>query len=220
LSQADWNTFSKPVIYGMPHYRNDSTLIVAAADNEFWRSFIPPLDQLPAELREKLQVTYKNEKGLLSMQPFFDLLALHELGHAFHFQNNIKMQRKWMGELFVNILLHTYIAEREPGSLPALSLFPQMVVSEGKTAYKFTTLDQVDQFYDEIAQQYPRNYGWYQCRWHLAAGAIYDSAGPGVVRKMWNALQDQKKILDDQQLILLLEKSVHPSVADMIKNWN
>jgi hypothetical protein len=37
---------------------------------------------------------------------------------------------------------------------------------------------------------------------------------------MWNALQDQKKILDDQQLILLLEKSVHPSVADMIKNWN
>ena len=220
LSQADWTKFSKQVVYGMPHYRNDSTLIVAAADNEFWRSFIPPLDQLPTELRENVQATYKNEKGELSMQPFFDLLALHELGHAFHFQSGIEMQRKWMGELFVNILLHTYIAEREPGSLPALSLFPRMVVSGGKADFKFTTLDQVEQYYDEIAQKFPRNYGWYQCRWHVAAGDIYDSAGQAVARKLWTALQNQKEKLDDQQLLMLLEKSVHHSLSDMIRNWD
>jgi len=44
------------------------------------------------------------------------------------------MQRLWMQELFCNIMLHTYIAENEPQNLPALELFPEMVVSGGRMA--------------------------------------------------------------------------------------
>jgi hypothetical protein len=75
---------------------------VAAEDNALWKSFIPPSEQLPPSLAAQIKEVYSKDDAL-TMQPFFDLLALHELGHAFHQQAGLTMQRKWMGELFCNI---------------------------------------------------------------------------------------------------------------------
>ena len=52
LSKADWSSYTKFPVYGMPHYRGDSTLIVAAEDNEYWRSFLSVKD-LPEEVRSR-----------------------------------------------------------------------------------------------------------------------------------------------------------------------
>ena len=175
LSDADWNRYAaKGAVFGMPHYTDTKTLIVAAHDNAFWKSFVPPLDQLPINLREQITTVYKTADGSLSMQAFFDLLAIHELGHAFHMQAGLIMQRKWMGELFVNILLHTYVAENEPQSLPPLTLFPKMVVATGSSEFKYTSLNDIQERYNEIARNSPKNYGWFQCRWHAAAAEIYN----------------------------------------------
>jgi hypothetical protein len=175
---------------------------------------------LPADLRGKVEAAYRDKQGNLSMQPFFDLLAIHELGHAFHMQAALTMQRKWMGELFVNILLHTFIAENEPGALPALTVFPQMVIAGGSAGFKFTTLADVHEKYGEIGQHHPRNYGWYQCRWHAAAAGIYDTGGKMVGRKLWDALKSKKEILTDDQLVGFLEKTADKTVADVMRNWD
>ncbi len=135
LSKADWSDYTKFPVYGMPHYNSNDTLIIAAEDNELWRSFLSPKD-LPEEIRKQAMQIYGQSDNSLSMQAFFDLLAIHELGHAFHGQGKLQMQRKWMGELFCNILLHTYIAEKEPEQLPALTLFPKIVVSGGTKNYR------------------------------------------------------------------------------------
>jgi len=220
LAPADWSTYTKFPVYGMPHYNDDKTLIVAAEDNDFWKGFLPPLDQLPGDLRESVKQVYRLADGTLSMQAFFDLLAIHELGHAFHMQAGLTMQRKWMGELFVNILLHTYIAENEPGELPALTLFPRMVVAGGSKDFKYTRLNDLEERYDEIGQQYPKNYGWYQCRWHAAAAGIYDSGGKKILKKLWKALKNNKEKLPDEALASFLQKSVHESVADVMTKWD
>lgn len=34
-------------VYGFPHNIDDSRLAIAAEDNDFWRSFLPPVHQLP-----------------------------------------------------------------------------------------------------------------------------------------------------------------------------
>ncbi|MGZ8536881.1 MAG: hypothetical protein ACXWV9_01400 [Flavisolibacter sp.] len=104
LSARDWKTYTtEPVVYGMPHYNEkNKRLIVAAEDNAFWKSMVPSLDQLPEDLRTPIQTTYKSSEGNLTMQPFFDLLAIHELGHAFHMQGGLTIQRNWLGELFTN----------------------------------------------------------------------------------------------------------------------
>lgn len=219
LDTSDWSKYTSFPVYGMPHYSNDNTLVVAAVDNPFWKSFIPPLDQLPADLRSTIQDVYKNDKGEISMQAFFDLLALHELGHAFHFQGGLNMQRKWLQELFVNILLHTYIAENEPAALPALSLFPNMVVGSGSKEYKYTSLKDIEDRYDEIGKQHPKNYGWYQCRWHLAAGKIYDAGGKPVPGKLWQVLKTRQEHMNDEKLAVLLS-AINITLGDVMKNWD
>lgn len=125
-----------------------------------------------------------------------------------------------MGEVFVNILLHTYIAENEPELIPALTVFPRMVVAGGNREFKYTSLEDVEKRYNEIARNYPKNYGWYQCRWHCAAASIYDSAGKNVCTNLWNALNNNTKLESDVQLASFLEKEADKSLAEMIRNWD
>jgi hypothetical protein len=218
LSPEDWKAHTSFPVYGMPHYKDDKTLVVASSDNDFWRSFTPPIHNLPASFAEEVKTAYRTGDGKLSMQPFFDLLAIHELGHAFHLQGGLTMQRKWMGELFCNVLLHTYIAENEPHLLPALTLFPRMVVNGGAGGFQFTNLEQFENNYSEIGQQHPKNYGWYQSRFHVAAQQIYDAGGKEALLNLWQALQN-KLPLSDEEFASLLQKNVHTSVADVLLKW-
>jgi len=221
LNPIDWPKYTTFPVYGMPHYdETRDLLIMASENNDFWNSFIPPVDMLPKELVDKIKTTYVDKNNNLTMQAFFDLLAIHELGHAYHFQAGLNVQRMWMGELFCNILLHTYIAENEPDQLAALTVFPQMVISGGKEEYKYTSLTDIEQRYEEIGQNFPKNYGWYQCRWHSAAGNIYDSGGVESFLKLWDAFSKQKEKLDDTELAKLLSEKVNQSIADVMLKWD
>ncbi|HSW53844.1 MAG TPA: hypothetical protein VLH59_02035 [Ignavibacteriaceae bacterium] len=221
LNPADWPEHTTFPVYGMPHYDDKrNLLIIASENNAFWNSFIPPINQLPKELADQISSTYVDENGDLTMQSFFDLLAIHEIGHAYHFQAGLNVQRMWMGELFCNIMLHTYIAENEPDQLPALTVFPQMVIAGGKEEYKFTSLTDIEERYEEIGQKYPKNYGWYQCRWHSAAGNIYDAGGVEAFVKLWDAFSAQKEKLNDEELAAFLAEKVHQSVADVMLKWD
>ena len=220
LSPQDWSKYTNFPVYGMPHYNDNKTLIVASDDNDFWKSFIPPISQLPRQLADQIISTYSNKNGDLTMQAFFDLLAIHELGHAYHNQGKLTMQRKWMGELFANILLHTYIAENEPELLPALTVFPKMVVAGGKSELKYTSLKDLETNYAEIGQKYPKNYGWYQCRWHIAAGNIYNMGKVKTFKKLWVTLKSNNEILDNAAFASLLSRKVHRSVADVLLKWD
>lgn len=85
---------------------------VSTEDNDFWRSFLPLVNALPPSIASDVAKAYGKTDGTYSMMPFFDLLALHEMGHSYTAQAGLKMHRNWMGELFVNIMLHTYVAEK------------------------------------------------------------------------------------------------------------
>lgn len=221
LSPSDWNKYTGFPVYGMPHYTDGQTLVVASEDNDFWRSFIPPLDQLPAALAEEVAATYADSNNTLTMRSFFNLLAIHELGHAFHIQGGLTMQRKWMGELFANIYLHTYVGEKEPALLPALTVFPKTVVSStDKNGLAYRTLDELDAHYNLITQQYPNNYGWYQCRLHVASGTIYDAGGTTVFQRLWQVLKSHEKTLDNASFATLLSEEVDQSVADVPLKWD
>ena len=221
LSPTDWGKYTHFPVYGMPHYPNKETLVVASEDNDFWKSMLPPLDQLPAGLAQQISDTYVDSNQNLTMRGFFDLLAIHELGHAFHEQGNLTMQRKWIGELFSNMFLHTYIAEKKPELLPALTIFPKMVVtSVNKEDLKYSTLSEFETNYGLIANQFPQNYGWYQCQLHTAAGNIYDEAGVSAFQKLGNVLKTNNDPLDDSALAKLLSKMVHESVANVQLKWN
>jgi hypothetical protein len=222
LAPQHWKAIAAPPlkdVYGFPHNINNVELAIATEDNDLWRSFLPPVDQLPPALAAQVAKAYGKADGSYSMMPFFDLLALHEMGHSYAGQAGLKTHRHWLSELFVNIMLHTYVAENEPALLPALETFPNMVVSGGTAEFKFTSLKEFEELYSTMGMG-PKNYGWFQCRFHSAAKDIYNAGGKDVLKKLWKALKKHQEIMSDQELILMLKKEVHPSVANVFLEWS
>ncbi len=66
----------------------------------------------------------------------------------------------------------------------------------------------------------PKNYGWFQCRLHSAAKDIYNSGGEKVLKRLWKALKKYQKEMTDPELASMLEKEVHPAVANVMLKWN
>lgn len=222
LAPQHWKAVAaKPLLeaYGFPHNLDHYRLVVAAEDNDLWRSFLPPVDKIPAPLSIQIKTAYGKADGSYSMMPFFDLLALHEMGHSYTAQAGLKMHRNWMGELFVNIMLHTYVAEKQPELLPALEAFPNMVIGAGTAEYKFTSLEDFERLYATLGMG-PKNYGWYQSKFHSAAKDIYNAGGKEVLKKLWWALKNHKEEMMDKELVDMLKKEVHPSVSDVYIKWN
>lgn len=222
LAPHHWKEIAaKPLhdTYGFPHNIDMQRLAIAAEDNPFWQSFLPPLENLSPNMVSQIDIAYGKEDGSHSMMPFFDLLALHELGHSYHSQAGLKMHRKWMVELFVNIMLHTYIAENQPELLPALETFPNMVIELGTAEYKYTSLEDFERLYATLGMG-PKNYGWYQSKFHSAAKNIYNAGGKEVLYKLWKALEMHQEEMTDEEFVTMLNSEVHSSVADVILNWN
>jgi hypothetical protein len=221
LSPSDWKTYAHPkAVYGIPHYLPDGRLVVAAENNDFWKRNVPPLDKIPPVLAKQLKDVYGDKNGEVNLTSFFDLLAVHELGHAFQTAAGMTKQRNWLNELLCNILLHTYIAENNKKLLPPLTVFPQVTVAGIPPSHlKYTRLEDFDTYYNEIAQNHPENYGWYQCRFHVFAGQIYDAGGVSAMKNVWTGLVAQKGRLGDQELMKLLE-TAHPAFASAITKWD
>lgn len=221
LAPQHWKNFAaKPLqdVYGFPHNIDSKHLAVASEDNDFWRSFLPPPDQVPPAMAAQVQKAYGQTDGSVSMKAFFDLLALHEMGHSYTAQAGLKTHRKWMGELFVNIMLHTYVAEKQPELLPALETFPNIVVDAGSAEYKYTSLADFEALYETLGMG-PRNYGWYQCKLHSAAKDIYNAGGKKTLQKLWKALKKHQEEMSDTEFANMLKNEVHPSVASVYLNW-
>ena len=222
LAPNDWKDFAaKPLldVYGFPHNIDSVHLAVATDDNDFWRSFLPPVDQVPAEAKAAIKKAYGKSDGSYSMMPFFDLLALHEMGHSYTAQSGLKMHRYWMGELFVNIMLHTYVEEKQPELLPALETLPQLAISTGTVEFKYTSLEDFERLYTTLGMG-PKNYGWYQFKFHSAAKVIYNAGGKIVLNKLWTALKNHQEEMSDEAFAEMLKTEVHPTVADVYLKWN
>ncbi len=220
LAEAHWKDFAvEPLhdVYGFPHNIDQTHLAIAADDNDFWRSFLPSVNQLSPSIAAEVTTAYSRPDGGYSMMPFFDLLALHEMGHSYTAQAGLKMHRYWMSELFVNIMLHTYVAEKQPERLPVLEAFPNMVITGGTADFQYTSLEDFERLYPTLGMG-PQNYGWYQSRLHSAAKDIYNVGGKEVLNKLWDVLKAHQEEMTDEAFVSLLHE-VHPSVADVYLGW-
>jgi hypothetical protein len=143
----------------------------------------------------------------------------HRLQRRMVKQAELNMHRNWMGELFVNIMLHTYVAEKQPELLPALETFPNMVLGGGTAEYKFTSLEDFEKLYPTLGMG-QKNYGWYQSKLHSAAKDIYNAGGKQVMEKLWKALKKHQEEMTDEEFTAMLKNEVHPSVTNVYVNWN
>ncbi len=217
LAPEHWGEYANFPVYGMAHFTDERTLAVAGQDNGFWQSMTPPAEALPPEAAQAMKAAYGQPDGSINLSPFFDLIAVHELGHLFQLQGKCQLPRLWLLELFCNICLHAYTVAVEPEQLPALETFPQMVANLGVAELRYRSLEDFERLYTDVGAQ---NYGWYQCRLHVAAKRIYEAGGIEALQRLWKAFLQSDEELSDEQLAARLREDAHPEIERVLTAWS
>ncbi len=83
LAPDDWEGRASHPVYGMPNYDGAGNLVVAGAPSDFWRGFVGLVAETQPDALSMLTEAYKVD-GEIDLSPFFDLLAIHEMGHRLH----------------------------------------------------------------------------------------------------------------------------------------
>lgn len=216
LFPEHWPEYAAHPLYGMPHILDTHTLIIAGQNNEMWRNLLPPLEMLPSSIVASIHATYQQPNGEVNLSPFFDLLAVHEMGHLYHYQMGRLFPRTWLMELFCNLCLHAYVDTQEPEQLPALETMPRLMVGMEYAHLTYQTLADFEQLYADMP---PPNFAWFQGRLHVAAKLIYDVGGIETLQRLWDLPLVLDKTVTDEHLAKYLETHIHPEVAWVLTAW-
>lgn len=207
LSEADWAGHAGFPTFGMPHHQNGN-LIVAGERSSFWQDQVELLRVSPGW--EEAQQVYGDGQGGLNLALFFDLIAVHELAHAFEWQGSVRFPRNWLSEFFANACLHAYLAGMEPDQLILLETLPRLILALN-LAVRHHSLADLEDLYSGVG---PLNYVWYQSHLHMAVKALYDTAGVAAVRRLWDTFR-----MPDDRLAGLLAERVDPLLAQVLTDW-
>jgi hypothetical protein len=201
LSEADWPSRTETPVYGLPNAGN-GTLVVAGTEAPFWGQLAEMVGA--ADQPELARVYGSGKDGAIELGPFFDLVAVHEVAHVFH-QATQHFPRLWLQELFANLCLHAWVAERTPEALPILLTLPRLGAKAPPEAFAYHTRDDFERLYTSVGGA---NYVWFQFRLQLEAAALFDRAGSAAVTRLFEAFG-----LDDGALARRLDEAVDPGLA-------
>lgn len=211
VSEADWPAHTAYPVFGMPHYLDPTTLIVAGERADFWLALAPPVQRVPPEWRERYARAYARE-GPLDPSPFFDLLAVHELAHLYLEQGTRDMPNRWLTELFCNVALDAFVTERAPDLLEALHVLPEIILAM-PPPLAHRGLAEMDP-----AENAPENYGWYQSGLHRAAARMVRSEGPDVLDRLWRE-GPGLAVSNDGALANAIGQRISPTLAAIVRAW-
>jgi len=209
LSRADWSERASNPSYDMPYYdRGNLFLTGEPSDLTAWLEEVAGC--APAAAARELAHVYGTGAG--SLAPFADLLVVHELAHAFHAGVPFVFPRSWLTELFADMALYAFVAAEEPDRRLHLETLPRVALEHGLLKPAARDLRYFEAFYPHIE---PLTYVWYQFRFTMMAKDLIDTAGPSVLRRLWNAFA-----LSDKQLADVLGDRVHPAAGQWLAPWD
>ena len=125
--QADWES-RQP--YGLPFFNDDDgqirpgIVVMPAGSGDFWVAIGQDIRDASPRGYTRLLATYPDGAGGLDLQPFFDLVTIHELGHAFEMFGDLRLPTFWLGEIFANLALHAFVVTKQPEQLTTLEVLP------------------------------------------------------------------------------------------------
>lgn len=232
LDRTDWES-RQP--YGLPFFNDESgqirpvIVVMPAGRGDFWLAMGEDLCGVSGRAPAKLLATYPDGPGGLDLQPFFDLVVIHELGHAFAALGDLQLPTLWLGEIFANLALHTFVATRRPQSLDTLQALPTVGAKSRRLRQRmraegFTTLDELELHYAGGDQPMsPLNYVWYQYRWLRLAARIFDPDGEAGLIRLWEVFHQaplsRSREVTTATLARLLRGRVSETLGRAVHSW-
>jgi hypothetical protein len=230
--EADWES-RQP--YGLPFFDDDDgqirpgVVVMPAGGGDFWVAIGDDLREASPRGYRRLLAVYPDGEGGLDLQPFFDLVTIHELGHAFETLGDLRLPTFWLSEIFVNLALHAFVATRRPESLTTLEVLPSVGAKSRRLAARmraegYSTLEELQAHYAGGDQPMsPLNYVWYQYRWLRLAARTFDADGEAGLVRLWNCFHAADRIgpgeVTAKALAPLLRDEVSEVLARAVRSW-
>jgi hypothetical protein len=231
--ETDWPGHESP--YGLPFFTDEaaeirpSVVVMPAGGGDFWAAIAQDLSDASPHGYAKLLATYPDGAGGLDLQPFFDLVTIHELGHGFETLGDLRLPTSWLSEIFVNLALHAFVATRLPASLPTLEVLSQVGAGSRKLAARmraegYSTLDELQAHYPGSEDPMsPLNYVWYQYRWQRLAAKMFDADGEDALVRFWDYFHATDRVDPGEasaaSLAPLLRTEVSQILGRAVQDW-
>ncbi len=193
--EADWES-RQP--YGLPFFNDDDgqirpgILVMPAGTGDFWVAIGEDLREASPRGFKRVRAAYPGGAGGVDLQPFFDLITLHELGHAFEVVGDLRLPTFWLGEIFANLALHAFVATQQPENLTTLEVLSTVGAQSRRLAARmraegYSTLEELETHYTGGERPMdPLNYVWYQYRWQRIAAKVFEADGEDSLVRFWN----------------------------------
>ncbi|NNN13070.1 MAG: hypothetical protein HKL81_04885 [Acidimicrobiaceae bacterium] len=232
VDEADWQS-RQP--YGLPFFNNDEDqirpgiVVVPAGGGDFWISMGKDLSEGSTGSYARLRATYPDGVGGLDLQPFFDLVSIHELAHAFEVLGDLRLPTFWLGEIFANLALHSFVTKMRPESLSTLEVLSIEGAQNRRLGARmrsegYSTLEELEAHYTGgDCPMSPLNYVWYQCRWQRLVAKIFEGDGEDALVRFWNCFHASSRPSTGEvtasSLVPLLNTEVSEILGRAVQNW-
>jgi hypothetical protein len=159
---------------------------------------------------------------------FADLIISHELTHLTDLPTWLddpgigrrswsadEPRLLWLSELFANLGMHGYIADREPESLPVMETVFEVV---GGTDPARWPMRRLQDMYDAIAapDMDGTNYLWFEFRLQIIAKRLWEAAGGAGFQRLRDVLHGP--VLPDAEIFEVLAE-LDKGVAGSLRRW-
>ena len=232
VDEADWES-RQP--YGLPFFNDDDgqirpgIVVMPAGSGDFWIAMGQDLQEASPRGYARLLATYPGGAGGLDLQPFFDLVTIHELGHAFETLGDLRLPTFWLSEIFANLALHAFVATRQPESLNTLEVLSTVGAQSSRLdtrmrAEGYSTLEELEAHYtggdDPMS---PLNYVWYQYRWQRLAATMFNIDGEDGLVRFWTCFHATDRLSSGEvtaaSLAALLRTEVSETLGGAVQDW-
>ena len=230
--KADWQS-RQP--YGLPFFNDDDgqirpgILVMPAGSGDFWTAIGQDIRDASPRGYTRLLAAYPDGADGLDLQPFFDLVTIHELGHAFEMLGDLRLPTFWLGEIFANLALHAFVAARQPDRLNTLEVLSTVGAQSRRLGARmraegYSTLEELEAHYTGGDQPMnPLNYIWYQYRWQRLAAKMFNADGEDGLVRFWNCFHGTDRLgsvkVTAASLAPLLSTEVSETLGRAIQNW-
>ena len=229
--QLDWSGKGP---YGLPFFNDDAhqirpgIVVMPAGGGDFWTAIAQDLRDTTPRGYARLRTTYPDGNGGVDLQPFFDLITIHEFGHAFEVLGDLRLPTFWLSEIFVNLAMYAFVATQMPESLPILETLPTVGAASRRLAARmradgYSTLEDLQAHYtggdDSMS---PLNYIWYQYRWLRLVAKVFEVDGEDVLVRFWDCFHATDRATTGAtaaSLAPLLAAEVSPTFGRAIRDW-
>jgi hypothetical protein len=204
LNSQQWPAVAGGGPYGMPSVdgTNPAVFVMPASWDEVTWMAVPKRGQVPPDMLRRALAN--GRKWDLVKFEGCDGIGTHEIGHSIIRQLGIDPQAKWFNEFLASFVGYAYLKAKAPAQALSNEIF--WTVGLNHSPHPFTKLDDFDARYDQLQQEFPGNYGWYQLALDQRVIEIYAQSGVEYLREVRKQFPEGAPTLDNAQLLNKLEK--------------